>query len=236
MLNTTPPSQSDAHGKRPQAGVGKYCHILKAWPHQDAVSPAGMPLGFLGGWRESEMRTINYVILAAMSGLSLFQVGRLVAAAQSEQAPTQVTDQVRAELLSARDSAWRAFFSDDPGRLEGLLGPELIAIQQHQENWENRDQLLTLARGIQRHGVRIARLEFPHTEIQVFGDVAILYYTYIFATTDGARIVTDSGRGTEFFVRRDGRWVDVGWHLDNGAFVRRGETWVRVSANAIQSP
>jgi hypothetical protein len=32
----------------------------------------------------------------------------------------------------------------------------------------------------------------------------------------------------EVFVRRDDRWVDVGWHLDSGAFERKGEQWVRV--------
>jgi hypothetical protein len=40
--------------------------------------------------------------------------------------------------------------------------------------------------------------------------------------------VVDGGRGTEVFVRRDGKWVDVGWHLDNGPFSHANGQWTRV--------
>ncbi|MDV3206547.1 MAG: TetR family transcriptional regulator [Rhodococcus ruber] len=35
-------------------------------------------------------------------------------------------------------------------------------------------------------------------------------------------------RFTNVWVRRDGRWVDVGWHLDNGPFVHRDGAWIRL--------
>jgi Domain of unknown function (DUF4440) len=141
--------------------------------------------------------------------------------------PPSPTEDVRRELIEARERAWRAFFQSDPAALEAILGPEVIAIQQSAEEWERRPRLLALARAIDKQGVRILRLEFPHTEIQLFGDTAILYYTYLFETGSNGRSATDSGRGTEVFVRRDGRWVDVGWHLDNGAFVRKDGQWIR---------
>ncbi|MEZ0471994.1 nuclear transport factor 2 family protein [Luteimonas salinilitoris] len=174
------------------------------------------------------MRKSAIVAIAAVIGLALAPAGQVCEAAQPEAASIEVSDQVRAELFAARETIWRAFFNDDPAQVEALLGPELIAIQQHQERWEDRDRLVALARGIQQQDVRILRLEFPQTEIQVFGDVAVMYYTYVFETGDGQKSATDAGRGTEIFVRRDGRWIDVGWHLDSGAFVRRGETWVRL--------
>ena len=61
------------------------------------------------------------------------------------------------------------------------------------------------------------RLEYPRTEIRLYGDVAILYTTYVFEveSPDGKR-ETSAGRGTEIFVRRNGRWVNPGWHLDSG--------------------
>ena len=108
------------------------------------------------------------------------------------------------------------------------LAPGLIAIQENEESWASRDQLLKLAGDMQRRHVRLVKVEFPKTEIQLFGDVAIMYYTYVFETAMGNRSATDAGRGTEIFVRRSGRWIDAGWHLDNGAFVRRGDAWVRV--------
>ncbi len=61
----------------------------------------------------------------------------------------------------------------------------------------------------------------------MFGDTAILYYTYVFETGGNGKSVVDAGRGTEVFVRRDGKWVDVGWHLDNGPFFRKDGEWIR---------
>lgn len=140
-----------------------------------------------------------------------------------------LTEQVRKELLAAREAAWRSFFEDDPvAAIERIIGSEVIAIQENGERWENRERLTAMAKSMQAQKVRLLRLEFPHTEIQLFGDTAILYYTYVFATGNDRVSGTEAGRGTEVFVRRDGRWIDVGWHLDNGAFVRRNGAWVRL--------
>jgi Domain of unknown function (DUF4440) len=152
-------------------------------------------------------------------------------AAEPLRAPaTPVSEQVRKELLAARDTAWRSFFQQDPTEMERILAPEVIAIQESSERWEDRPRLLALAKGMKAQNVRVLRLEFPHTEIQLFGDVAILYYTYIFATGNEQASGTLGGRGTEVFVRRDGRWVDVGWHLDNGPFAQKNGDWVRTGA------
>ncbi|WP_410960336.1 DUF4440 domain-containing protein, partial [Salmonella sp. SAL4431] len=58
------------------------------------------------------------------------------------------------------------------------------------------------------------RLEFPRTEIQVYGNTAIIYTTYLYelATPDGPSQVS-TGKATEIFVRRNGAWVNPGWHL-----------------------
>jgi uncharacterized protein DUF4440 len=145
-------------------------------------------------------------------------------------------DAVRAELLAARDTAWRAFFEKGgAAKLETILAPELVAIQESAERWEDRPRLLAMAKAIEKQGVQILRLEFPRTEMQIFGDTAILYYTYLFETGVPGNSVTDEGRGTEVFVRRDGRWLDVGWHLDNGAFVRKDGVWVRLGGGSDRS-
>jgi hypothetical protein len=54
----------------------------------------------------------------------------------------------------------------------------------------------------------------------------------VFETALGDRSAVDTGRGTEIFVRRNGKWVDVGWHLDNGPFVRKDERWIKVGPAA----
>jgi len=108
------------------------------------------------------------------------------------------------------------------------LAPELIAIQESSDQWENRERLVKLAKSMGERGVQMTRLEFPRTEIQLFGDTAILYYTYIMEQKLGANTAVSAGRGMEAFVRRKGRWVDVGWHLDNGAFQQKDGGWIRV--------
>jgi hypothetical protein len=152
-----------------------------------------------------------------------------LAMAPSPGVTAEPTDQTRKELLEAREAAWRSFFEDDPAAaIERILGSEVIAIQENGERWENRERLVAMAKAMKAQNVRLTRLEFPRTEIQLFGDTAILYYTYVFTTGNEKMSATEAGRGTEVFVRRNGRWIDVGWHLDNGAFVRRNGQWVRL--------
>lgn len=161
----------------------------------------------------------GFILVSASCSLSAFAGDK----------PTIIPDQVRHDLLAARDAAWRSFFADDPAAaIEKTLDPEVIAIQENQEKWETRSHLIAVAKGMQKQGIKLVRLEFPRTEIQLFGDTAILYYTYIIEeAAEGKSSGVDAGRGTEVFVRRDGRWIDVGWHLDSGAFVMKDGHWSR---------
>lgn len=147
-----------------------------------------------------------------------------------ELASSTLTDDVRQELLKARDEAWRSFFTGEnrAAFVEKILGSELIAIQQSGEKWENRDNLIKMAMAMEKQDVKITHIEFPRTEIQLFDNTAILYYTYILTSGTDKWSATDAGRGTEVFVYRNGRWIDVGWHLDNGAFVKQNDKWIRV--------
>src|SRR4030095_1829365 len=111
-----------------------------------------------------------------------------------------LTDDIRNELLDARDTAWRSFFQKDLTVLEKILAPELIAIQQNSDKWDDRTRLIALAKAMNEQGVQLLRLEFSRTEIQLFGDTAILYYTYIFETGLKGKYVVDGGRGTAIFA------------------------------------
>ena len=67
----------------------------------------------------------------------------------------------------------------------------------------------------------------PHeTRIAILEDDELV--ELLVESGDKSRSVVDAGRGTEVFVRRDGKWLDVGWHLDNGPFVRKDGEWIRV--------
>ena len=60
------------------------------------------------------------------------------------------------------------------------------------------------------------QLEFPKTEIQVYGNTVIIYTTYVYETEVNGQRSTASGRATEMFVRRGDELVNVGWHMDSG--------------------
>jgi hypothetical protein len=65
-------------------------------------------------------------------------------------------------------------------------------------------------------GGKLVRLEFPKTEIQVYGNTIIIYTTYVYETEVNGQHSTASGRATEMFVRRGNELVNVGWHMDSG--------------------
>lgn len=156
--------------------------------------------------------------LALVAGRDLFSVTQKVEAAPAASCSdaTSATPALRRELLQAREAVWRAWFSNDREKLDWMVPAGTIAINAGAEEWEGRDQVLAGSRAFAEGHGRLVRLEFPHTEIQVFGDIAILYSRYLFETeTAGERSVT-AGRGTEIFVRRQGRWVNPGWHTDSG--------------------
>ncbi len=122
----------------------------------------------------------------------------------------------RAELLKTREAVWRAWFTNDRETLEKFLPGELIGINNGEEKWDTRAIALEGAAQFAAEGKRLVRLEFPHTEIQVFGDVAVLYSLFTTETEVHGQRTVSSGRATEIFVRRDGYWLNAGWHLDSG--------------------
>jgi ketosteroid isomerase-like protein len=120
----------------------------------------------------------------------------------------------RGEILKVRESVWRAWFANDAKALERLVPPDTIVISSDQETWKNQADILRTAAEFQADGGKLVRLEFPHTEIQRFGDVAIIWTSYLVETEENGKREVVSGRATEIFVHRNGEWVNPGWHTD----------------------
>ncbi|MBD0371019.1 MAG: nuclear transport factor 2 family protein [Pyrinomonadaceae bacterium] len=129
--------------------------------------------------------------------------------------PLIVSPQVRQQILSAREAVWRAYFANDRAALEKLIPEEVIAIDDGSAEWSHRDTIFAGAKAFAESGAKLVRLEFPKTEIQVYGNTVILYTTYLYEIEAKGKRTTKSGRGTEIFVRRDNDLVNVGWHLDS---------------------
>jgi hypothetical protein len=136
-------------------------------------------------------------------------------AAQMSQ-PMTITPQMRQRILAAREAVWKAWFTNDRAALERLIPEETIAIDNGGEGWSDRAAVLAGAKRFVESGGKLVRLEFPKTEIQVYGNTVIIYTTYLYETEVNGNRSTASGRATEMFVRRGDDLVNVGWHMDSG--------------------
>src|SRR5579862_2892209 len=117
-----------------------------------------------------------------------------------------------AELTKVRESVWRAWFANDATLLEKMVPKDTIVISSGEKKWKYQADVLQTAAKFQADGGKLVRLEFPRTEIQHFGDVAIIYSQYLLETEMGGKRAVESGRVTEVFVRRHGQWINPGWH------------------------
>jgi ketosteroid isomerase-like protein len=124
------------------------------------------------------------------------------------------TPEARKALLDARESVWRSFFSNDRKTLEKLIPEETIVMDPGSTQFGNRASVLENAAQFAKSGAKLVRLEFPKTEIQRYGSVAIVYSTYLYELDDHGKRATHSGRVTEVFVLRDGHWINPGWHME----------------------
>ena len=118
------------------------------------------------------------------------------------------------ELLRVRETVWRAWFSGDTRTLEELVPPETMVISANEKKWKNQADVLRTSAEFHAKGGKLLRLEFPRTEVQHFGEVAIVWSRYVVETEVDGKHSSSSGRVTEIFVRRDGRWANPGWHTD----------------------
>ena len=120
-----------------------------------------------------------------------------------------------ARLLADREAVWRAWFENDQQRLAQLLPSDVVAIG-NDTTWQNRAAVLAAAQAFAKTCAKLVRLDFPRTEQQVFGDVAVLYSRYEFELEKNGKRSLQAGRSTEVFVWRDSLWQNTGWHLDSG--------------------
>jgi len=120
----------------------------------------------------------------------------------------------RKALLEARESVWRSFFSNDRAALEKLIPEEAIVMDSGSPELGNRRSVLEGAAQFAKSGRKLVRLEFPHTEIQSYGSVAIIYSTYLYELEEHGKRTPFSGRITEVFVFRKAQWVNPGWHME----------------------
>jgi ketosteroid isomerase-like protein len=119
------------------------------------------------------------------------------------------------QLFKVRDSVWRAWFSNDVKTLHALVPPNSIVISGGEQNWKHQAEVFQSAADFKSGGNKLIHLEFPHTDIQYFGNVAIVWSEYLVETESQGKHAVSTGRADEIFVFRKGQWVNPGWHTDS---------------------
>lgn len=129
--------------------------------------------------------------------------------------PLHAAEPIDPDLLAFREAAWRAWFGGDEAALLSMLPEDFLAIGWGGSEIRDRAQTIASSRAFKAAGGRLVGLSFPETRAQTFGATIVFYGSF------EATIVVDDvdeqvrGRLTEVFVKRDGRWVHPGWHLDS---------------------
>src|SRR5262245_45861449 len=133
--------------------------------------------------------------------------------AQMGSTPRRLGDEERAAVLAARERVWRAWFAGDTASLTQLVPPVLITIDGVAGGFGTRESTLAGSRLFHCTGSKLARLAFPRTECQAYGNTVILYTSYEMDIEQRGVVQTERGLATEVFVRQKGQWVNTGWQL-----------------------
>jgi len=70
-------------------------------------------------------------------------------------------------------------------------------------NWSGRQKILEGSAEFAKSGGKLVKLEFPKTEIQMYGMTAVIYSIYSYELEVGGKRNTNTGRVTEVFVLRN---------------------------------
>jgi hypothetical protein len=122
-----------------------------------------------------------------------------------------LTDAQKKPILVAREAVWRAWYAGDTKALAELLPPELITM--HPGGFGSYDSIVAESDRFAKGGGTLARLVFPRTEFQRYGNTVIIYTTYELDVERQGKVTTERGKATEVFVRRAGKWLNTGWQL-----------------------
>jgi ketosteroid isomerase-like protein len=144
----------------------------------------------------------------------VFRIALLAAVISASGSRVAANEAIDPEVLVAREAAWRAFYDGDVKALGDLLPEDFIGINMNDSPFTNRAKVLDASRAFRERGGRLVSLTFPETQAQRYGDVVVLYGRFEVVFHSGGAERTIRGRLTEMFVRREGKWLHPGWHLD----------------------
>jgi len=122
------------------------------------------------------------------------------------------------ELLKVRRSVWIKWIENDQEALKKLVPADSLVISTGEAGIKHQADVLQGAATFHAAGGKLINLEFPKTEVQHFGDVAVTWSGYVLELEVGGKREKTVGRVVEVFVKRNGQWTNPGWHTDSENF------------------
>jgi ketosteroid isomerase-like protein len=122
------------------------------------------------------------------------------------------------ELLKVRRSVWVKWTENDQEALKRLVPADTVVFSTGEAGIKYQADVLQGAAGFHAAGGKLISLEFPKTEVQHFGDVAVTWSEYVLVLEVGGKQEKTVGRVTEVFAKRNGQWTNPGWHTDAESF------------------
>lgn len=129
--------------------------------------------------------------------------------------PLQASEPIDPDVLALREAAWRAWFNGDEAALSAMLPEDFHGIGWAGAEISDRAKTIASSRAFKASGGKLVSLKFPETIAQRLGDTVIFYGSYEVTIAGGSGETKVSGKLTEVFVKRNGRWLHPGWHLDS---------------------
>lgn len=129
--------------------------------------------------------------------------------------PLHAADPIDPDVLALREAAWRAWFAGDEKALLSMLPEDFLGIGWGGTEISDRRKAIADSKEFKEAGGRLISLAFPETRAQRLGDTVVFYGSYEVTMAFGTKEEKVKGMLTEVFIKRDGRWVHPGWHLDS---------------------
>lgn len=128
--------------------------------------------------------------------------------------PLHGAEPIDPDVLAVREAAWRAWFAGDEAALRSMLPEDFLGIGWAGDEISNLDATIASSLDFRKSGGRLVSLSFPETRAQRAGDTVVFYGRYEVTFAIGTSETKVRGSLTEVFVKRGGRWLHPGWHLD----------------------
>lgn len=122
---------------------------------------------------------------------------------------------LKQSLLDTREKVWKAYFTNDRAYLDQVLPDQLIALDGGNDKYSTKQSILEGAARFAQSGSKLSNISFANTEIRTYGNVAEVYSTYDLTFDTASGPAHQTGRASETFVFRDGKWINAAWHLDS---------------------